>query len=141
VKPDFLFLGQKDFQQCLVIKKLIEIKKIAVEVVICPIIREPDGLAMSSRNTRLSGEERKRAPELQRILQSVKRNLHSSDFDILRKRAIEELEKKSFKADYLELAAKDSLKERHLPAQEPLILLIAAYIGDVRLIDNLIVTD
>jgi pantoate--beta-alanine ligase len=141
VKPDLLFLGQKDFQQCLVIKKLIEIKKVVVEVVVCPIIREPDGLAMSSRNTRLSDEERKLAPELYRTLQSIKNNLNSSNFDHLRKEAIEELEKKTFKVDYLELVSKNNLKEAHLPTQEPLVLVIAAYISDVRLIDNLIIND
>jgi len=141
VKPDLLFLGQKDFQQCLVIKKLIEIKEAPVKVVVCPIIREPDGLAMSSRNTRLSEEERQRAPKLYRALQSIRKDLNSSNFDDLRKAAIEELEKKSFKVDYLELASKDNLKKAHLSAHEPFVLLIAAFIGDVRLIDNLIVTD
>ena len=59
VNPDFLFLGQKDFQQCLVIKRLIKLMKKNIEVVVCPILREKSGLAMSSRNLRLSPPEKK----------------------------------------------------------------------------------
>lgn len=138
VKPDFLFLGQKDFQQCLVIKKLIELIKIPVTVVICPIMREADGLAMSSRNTRLSGGERERAPLLHQVLQSLKSNINASNFKLLKEQAISSLHQNNFRVDYLELARREDLKIcEQLLADEPMILLLAAFAGEVRLIDNL----
>ena len=142
VSPDFLFIGQKDFQQCLVLRRLIEIKQMNVGVIICPILREENGLAMSSRNTRLSSDERKIAAKLFQSLQSIKQGLSESGFAVLKQRAIDELEKSGFKVDYLELANNNDLSFTGSENKEQtLILLIAAYLNDVRLIDNLIINE
>jgi pantoate--beta-alanine ligase len=142
VSPDLLFIGQKDFQQCLVIKKLIEIKKMNVRVIICPILREENGLAMSSRNTRLSSAEKEIAAELFRHLQLIKEDLSESNFAVLKQKAIAHLEKSGFRVDYLELANKNDLSFTDGKTKnETLILLIAAYLNNVRLIDNLTIND
>jgi pantoate--beta-alanine ligase len=142
VSPDLLFIGQKDFQQCLVIKKLIEIKKMNVRVIICPILREENGLAMSSRNTRLSSAEKEIAAELFRHLRSIKEDLSESNFAVLKQKAIAHLEKSGFRVEYLELANKNDLSFTDGKTKnETLILLIAAYLNNVRLIDNLTIND
>jgi pantoate--beta-alanine ligase len=138
VQPDFLYLGQKDYQQCLVIKKLISLMKIDTKVLICPIVREANGLAMSSRNLRLSDGEKTLASFLHKALEDIRNNILPSNFSKLKNTAIADLEKKGFKLDYLELADRSNLKiiEDYKQAQS-CILLIAAYLKDVRLIDNL----
>jgi pantoate--beta-alanine ligase len=142
VSPDFLFIGQKDFQQCLVIKKLTEEKKMSVRVIICPILREENGLAMSSRNTRLSSDEKEIAAKLFQSLQSIKQDLTEFNFTFLKQKAIADLEQSGFKVDYLELANKNDLSfTGGTNKNKTLILLIAAYLNDVRLIDNLIVNE
>ena len=138
VQPGFLYLGQKDYQQCLVIKKLIDLMKIETKVLIHPIVREANGLAMSSRNLRLSEDEKTLASFLYKSLEDIKNNILPGNFLKLKNRAIASLEKKGFKLDYLELADRSDLKiiEDYTQAQS-CILLIAAYLKDVRLIDNL----
>jgi pantoate--beta-alanine ligase len=140
IDPDFLFLGQKDFQQCMVIKRLIEIMKKNIQLIICPILREESGLAMSSRNLRLSSFERKSAAELYQALLSIKQQLTSDNFLALKNKAIEDLQKKGFKVEYLELAKKNTLELlSDFKEDDELVLLIAAFLGDVRLIDNLLI--
>ncbi|MGN6601012.1 MAG: pantoate--beta-alanine ligase [Ginsengibacter sp.] len=140
VKPDFLFLGQKDYQQCLVIKRLLEQLNLEVTVVVCPIIREESGLAMSSRNLRLDENDRKRAAQLHKELEWINKNLPNQDFKILKEQAIFRLEKNGFKVEYLELAKTSDLSSvPHYHENEDLILLIAAFISGMRLIDNLLV--
>jgi pantoate--beta-alanine ligase len=140
VNPDFLFLGQKDFQQCLVIQRLVGLMNKNIKIIICPILREESGLAMSSRNLRLSFSDRKLASELFRTLVSIKDKLKSEDFLKLKDQAIQDLETKGFKVEYLELAKKSSLEiVSHFKPEEGLIILIAAFLGNVRLIDNLLI--
>lgn len=86
VNPDDLYLGQKDYQQCLVIRQLIINKNYRIKVHICQIIREPDGLAMSSRNMRLSGKERVRATGIYNTLLLIKKEFHSGNFESTRKK-------------------------------------------------------
>lgn len=137
VNPDILFLGQKDFQQCLVIKKLIKLMGKETRVIICPIFREVSGLAMSSRNLRLNDQERKLAAELYKALSVIKNSAGKENFSTLKANAIKELESKSFKIDYLELAKQNGLEiVSEFETGENLIILIAAYLGNVRLIDN-----
>jgi pantoate--beta-alanine ligase len=140
VNPDFLFLGQKDFQQCLVIKRLISLMKKKIKLIICPILREHSGLAMSSRNVRLNSTDKKIASELYQSLISIKNILDSENFLILKDQAIIDLEGKGFKVEYLELAKKNNLKivSHFKPGEEPIIL-IAAFLGGVRLIDNVLI--
>ena len=140
VKPDFLFLGQKDFQQCLVIKKLVNLLKTETKIIVCPILREPSGLAMSSRNLRLNADDRKLAAQLHQTLVSIKNKLQDHNFIQLKKQAINELESKGFKVEYLELASKTDLQlVTDFKDKEDLIILVAAFLAGVRLIDNLLI--
>lgn len=140
VNPDFLFLGQKDFQQCLVIKKLVTLMHKELKIFICPILREPGGLAMSSRNLRLSPSDRQLASQLHETLVSIKRNLLTGNFIELKEKAIKELESRGFKVEYLELARKSNLEiVSDFEEGKDLIILIAAFLAGVRLIDNLFI--
>jgi pantoate--beta-alanine ligase len=140
VNPDVLFLGQKDFQQCMVIKRLIELMQKRIRLIICPILREESGLAMSSRNLRLNSGERKTAAELYRTLISIKDKLDGNNFSTLKDKAIQKLENRGFKVEYLELAQTNNLElVRGARNGQELILLVAAFLNDVRLIDNLII--
>ena len=138
ITPDVLFLGRKDFQQCLVIKRLINLMKYETDVIVCPITREESGLAMSSRNQRLNEDEREIAAELFKALKEIKENRDHSQFSILKKNAIKKLELKGFKIDYLELAKEKDLQtvSEFIPGQK-LVILIAAFLQNVRLIDNI----
>jgi pantoate--beta-alanine ligase len=139
VEPDFLFLGQKDFQQCMVIKRLISLTHKKTEVVVCPILREQNGLAMSSRNLRLNAEEKEIASNLHRALVSIKENANNEFFFTLKNKAVKDLESKGFKVEYLELAKRNDLEivPDFIPGGE-LVILVAAFLRDVRLIDNLL---
>jgi len=142
IEPAFLFLGQKDYQQCLIIKKLITIMNKNIKVMICPICRETNGLAMSSRNLRLNEEEKNLAAELYKTLTSIKKNLQRKNFSQLKNKAIIKLEKKGFKVDYLELAKSKNLKiVEDDNKSKDLIILIAAFLNNVRLIDNVLIKD
>lgn len=140
VNPDFLFLGQKDFQQCLVIQKLVHLLHDDTKIIICPILREPGGLAMSSRNVRLSPSDRKLASQLHQALVSIENRMDGHHFPELKEQAIHDLENKGFKVEYLELAGKTDLQI--LPdfkVKKELIILVAAFLSGIRLIDNLLI--
>lgn len=140
INPDFLFLGQKDYQQCLVIKKLIRLMNIKTKIIICPIFREKSGLAMSSRNIRLNSSDRETASELHRSLGFIKENLSGDNFLKLRKQVLSQLQVKGFKVEYLELATRKNLKIVTIfNMQEEFIILVAAFLSNVRLIDNLLI--
>lgn len=141
VMPDNLYLGQKDFQQCMVISKLIGQlglqEKIAVNI--CPTLREYDGLAMSSRNMRLSEKERLLAPEIYKALLYIKANMAEKKPSELKNISIKLLEDVGFKVDYVEIADSTTL----LPISEwdeskKAVVLVAAYNNEIRLIDNLL---
>lgn len=138
VEPNQLYLGQKDFQQCKVITRLIELqgKKNKIKINIGPTVREKNGLAMSSRNMRLSKEQYNNATAIYETLLFIKQNL---DIDIhqLKKISIKNLEEKGFVVDYVEIANADDLQSAK-NLNQPLIALIAASISGIRLIDNLL---
>lgn len=141
VRPDNLYLGQKDYQQCMVIIKLIELirqdKKINVNL--CPTLREADGLAMSSRNMRLNKEERLNAIEIYCCLSMIKENLQLEDIAVLQQRAYSMLEKKGFKIDYIEIADAKNLSDvKKWDGKNKLVALVAAFMSEVRLIDNML---
>lgn len=137
--PYTIFIGQKDFQQCMVIKKLIELMSIKIELVISPTLRENSGLAMSSRNMRLNAEEKKIAEKLFQSLQFIQSNLDVNNFLQLRDRAIHNLSNDGFNVEYLELAKTDNLElVSQYNSQIAHVILIAAYLNDVRLIDNIL---
>lgn len=134
-----LYLGQKDYQQCMVIKKLIELEKIDTTVNICPTLRERSGLAMSSRNMRLGDEERELALTIFETLSYVKNNLQPGYLAELKQAAVNKLNNAGFKVDYVEIADADNLDIIHQwDGHKKLVALAAAFLGEVRLIDNLL---
>lgn len=136
VRPHQLILGEKDFQQCHVLKKLIEILEIPVDVVIHPTVREQDGLAMSSRNLRLNIDQRKTAPLLFNGLSKLAQVINGNN-DSLVESSIRELNNLGFKVDYLVIADAETLLP---PGNETArkVILAAAYLGEIRLIDNIV---
>lgn len=138
VRPDELFLGQKDLQQVMVIRRLIELtgKENTIRVIAVPTLREQDGLAMSSRNLRLDPEQRKLAVSISRALDGIRTQVNKQPLAQLSAKARQQLEEKGFRVDYVSIARASDLS----PAQDtdaPLVALVAATIGNVRLIDNM----
>jgi pantoate--beta-alanine ligase len=139
VRPDKLFMGQKDYQQCMVVNKLLEYLDFPVQLIKCPTVREPDGLAMSSRNRRLTPEQRMIAPIIFRTLAEAKEKIGRQDIASIQKEAISMLEKSGFLPDYFEIADASTLRPLTGPASsQQLVFLAAAFLGDIRLIDNLL---
>ena len=139
-EPDQLFMGQKDYQQCMVVQKLIDTKKLKTRLVICPTIRESDGLAMSSRNLRLNSEERKKATAIFEALRFVKANITEGDLAHLEIEAAMMLSAKGFKVDYLEIAKADDLELlNEWNGRDKLVVLTAAFLNEIRLIDNILI--
>ncbi len=122
----------------MVIKKLLELtSRRETHLIVSPTVRENDGLAMSSRNLRLSAAQRDLAPTLYNALQFIKSNFVYNHLTQLKAEAIKKLEAKGFKVDYLEIADAETLTP-FINNSGTKIALVAAYLGDVRLIDNLI---
>ncbi len=139
VQPDHLFMGQKDFQQCLVVQRLIEIMHLPVQFHTVPTVREADGLAQSSRNRRLTTEQRKNAVAISQALIDIRGKLASGDAPELLRQAQEKLDAAHFKTDYISIARASDLQP--IPdwnGKEKAVALIAAFQGDVRLIDNML---
>ncbi len=142
VIPGKLYLGQKDFQQCMVIAKLVELINCDTQIIICPTQRETDGLAMSSRNLRLNEAERKMAPLIYKTLQFIKNHFKTVDFRHLKENAQLELNKSGFKVDYIEIAEAENfnIPDKYIENKK-LVVLCAAFLNEVRLIDNIILND
>lgn len=140
VLPDNLYLGQKDYQQCMVIKRLIDLIGLdnKVKVTVCPTLREKDGLAMSSRNGRLLPAERIKAATLFASLRYIKENLNPGDTKKIKDAAKEMLLQNGFRADYIEIADANTLElVEDWTGKQKVVVLAAAFINSVRLIDNL----
>ena len=141
VQPNNLYLGQKDYQQCMVIKKLIELMGLGnkIKVNICPTLREADGLAMSSRNMRLNNDERKTAATIFRSLSWIKDNIEQGNLTALKSQAVKMLEEAGFRVDYVEIANATNLSlVNNWDGKQKLVTLVAAFINEVRLIDNML---
>ncbi|HEY2648168.1 MAG TPA: pantoate--beta-alanine ligase [Puia sp.] len=139
VNPDHLFMGQKDFQQCLVVQRLIEILHFPVQFHTVPTVREADGLAQSSRNRRLTAEQRENAVAISQALFDIRGKLASGDAAGLLKKAQEKLDAAHFKTDYISIARASDLQPIiNWNGKEKAVALIAAFQGDVRLIDNIL---
>jgi pantoate--beta-alanine ligase len=137
VQPHNLYLGQKDYQQCMVIKKLIELLNLKISVIICTTLRENDGLAMSSRNMRLNEQERKMAVKISEALYFIKKEIKPGYLQDLKERATQYLTAANFKVDYVEIANADDLTiAENWDGKQKLVALAAAYLNEVRLIDN-----
>lgn len=139
VKPDNLYLGQKDYQQCMVITELKNILGLTnLKIIICPTYREADGLAMSSRNRRLTEPNRKQAGTIYQCLVSIQAKQGTTPFNIVQKECIDLLNDKGFTTEYVALATADKLEVlSDYKDGVPMVALIAASIGGIRLIDNM----
>ena len=142
VLPNNLYLGQKDYQQCMVIKKLIGLIGLndKIKVNICPTLREENGLAMSSRNTRLRPDDREKAATISVALRYIKENLKAGDTKKIKDEAKEMLLQKEFRVDYIEIADGDTLKlVENWNGKQKVVALVAAFLNRVRLIDNMVI--
>lgn len=139
VQPHNLYIGQKDYQQCMVIKKLLSIIGSQAHINICTTLREPDGLAMSSRNMRLSSQERELATGIFEALSYIRQQIKPGDLSNLLQGARKILEKKQLVPDYIEIGDADNLSLlNEWNGKTKIVALIAAFMGKVRLIDNMI---
>lgn len=138
VDPDLAFFGQKDFQQILMIRQMVAHFGLTLEIVSCPIIREDDGLAMSSRNIHLSAEDRKNALVLSKALQYVKDHFEESGIEDLLKKATDMISSTAgVELDYFTIANTETLLPECNKDAKPLVALVAAKVGETRLIDNM----
>lgn len=139
IKPNTLYLGKKDYQQCMVINKMITDKKYEVRLEICETIREPRGLAMSSRNLRLNEVERIDALKILETLINIKKNIKPGNLEEIKIKATKYLTKNGYKVDYTEIADAATLEiVSDWDGKAKLVALVAAYLNNVRLIDNII---
>jgi len=139
VQPSTLFLGQKDYQQCMVIRKLIELIGMdKTDLVIGKTLREASGLAMSSRNMRLNEEEKQKATVIYQTLTSIKQNIQTGSLLQLLTEANEKIKDAGFeKIDYISICNATTLQPVEAwDGHEKLVALVAAFINGVRLIDN-----
>lgn len=141
VKPHQAYFGQKDIQQVAIIKQLVQALSFDLEVICYPTIRESDGLAMSSRNKRLNGEQRQIATALYEALLMAKGQLKSETTDNIRKEVEAFLaSKQQVELEYFEIADANTLQPlASLDGVNEVALCLAAFVGPVRLIDNLLV--
>lgn len=139
VQPDVAFFGQKDFQQCAVVRRMAMDVDLPIEIITVPTVREADGLAMSSRNRYLGGEERRRALAISRGLFAAADEFRSGERDVEKLVAIARGHLETVdRLQYLELVDGDTLKSAASPLSRPAALCAAVYVGSTRLIDNVI---
>jgi len=141
VNPAIAFFGQKDFQQVLMIKNMVSHFNMPIEIVSCPIIREDDGLAMSSRNIHLSAQDRKNALVLNQALQYVNDNFDLDGLSDLVDEAKNMIEKTpGVELDYFTIADENTLLPITDKDKKNAVALVAAKVGETRLIDNMLLS-
>lgn len=142
VQPHFAFFGRKDAQQVRILQQMAVDLNLNVELVVCPIVRQPDGLALSSRNAYLSPKERQAATVLSRSLAEVRREVNSGMRDTLQ---LQESIRKTLagesmaRMDYVAIVDAETFEPLVRIGAPPVYVLLAAYIGKTRLIDNLLI--
>jgi pantoate--beta-alanine ligase len=142
VQPDRAYFGQKDAQQAVVIRQMVRDLNFPVQVVVCPIVREPDGLALSSRNVYLDTAQRQAATVLHRALQGAVHAFQNGERDAQALRGIMTDTIAAVplaRLQYVSCADAASLQELHGPVTSPALLSMAVYLGKTRLIDNMLV--
>ncbi len=139
VEPDAAYFGEKDFQQLQIIRKLVEIEKLPVKIVGCPIVREKNGLAMSSRNKRLTTNQYETATLINKTLSEVREKFDDMSISELNNLVAERfLKNKTLKLEYFQIANEKNLKiAKRKRSQNKYRAFIAAFAGEVRLIDNM----
>ncbi|HVI44876.1 MAG TPA: pantoate--beta-alanine ligase [Chitinophaga sp.] len=142
VQPHKLFMGQKDLQQCLIVRRLLELINSKVELVVCPTEREPSGLAMSSRNERLTPAARKKAAVIYQALEKLKHEFGNGLYFLESAReAFEELQREGFEPEYVDILVLENGHLHHIsepPGDHTVVAAVAAWIEGVRLIDNMV---
>jgi pantoate--beta-alanine ligase len=139
LKPDKVFMGQKDYQQYKIVDQMSDELDLGAEIIACPIIREENGLAMSSRNLRLTAENRREASKIHETLQEGAERLRAgSSSSIVESWAMDQMLSFGFRPEYFKVVDKDSLEplDEVEPTRE-FIICTAAWVGEVRLIDNI----
>ena len=141
VDPDIAFFGQKDFQQVLMIRKMVEYFQLPVKIESCPIIREVDGLAMSSRNIHLNAQDRERSLVLSKTLFYIQENFEAQSIDWLLNQATQMLQSvPGVELDYFTIANGETLLPERNKTAKNIVALVAAKVGDTRLIDNVLLS-
>lgn len=140
VTPHKAYFGEKDFQQLAIIKRMVNILQIPVEIVPCPIVREPDGLAMSSRNARLTKEERSEAPLIYKTLSGIKENYSWFIPDGVKQLIRGEIQDSPFfRLEYVDIVDTETLQPfDDWDDVEHAVVCVAVFVGSVRLIDNIV---
>jgi len=139
VKPDTAYFGQKDYQQFMVISKMVQLLNVPVKLVMCPILREADGLAMSSRNIHLTAEDHKHALVLSKTLAWVKDNFDRNKIPELKAEASQMISSEpGVELEYFEITDGDNLHTANQNTRN-VVALVAARVGKTRLIDNMII--
>ncbi len=143
VEPDNAYFGLKDYQQYLVIKSLVTQFNIPVKIIGCETIREDDGLAMSSRNLRLSAEQRKQAPEIYKSLCFIKKHIKDKNVLEWKKWFHNQINKNNqLSVEYIEIADANTLEEiSEINDYQEIVLCVAVFAGEIRLIDNILIND
>ncbi|MGN6215759.1 MAG: pantoate--beta-alanine ligase [Solirubrobacterales bacterium] len=139
VAPDVAYFGQKDAQQALVIRRLVRDLDFPVRIEVLPIVREPDGLAMSSRNAYLEPADRERASALSRALDAAERGARAGSLGMGLEAARRELEGVGIEPEYLEARDAETLERVHALEDRPVLVAVAARVGAARLIDNVLI--
>lgn len=138
VKPQRLYMGQKDFQQFAIVHSMIHALGYPVSLIMCPTVREPDGLAMSSRNLFLEGEMRTRAPEIYRTLLYAAGSYTRGSREEMERQCLQKLTEAGLQPEYFEIVDGETLQPASAESQY-VVACCAVRAGDVRLIDNVIV--
>ncbi len=141
VRPGAAFFGRKDYQQAAILRRMVEDLNINVEIVVCPIVREPDGLAMSSRNVNLSASQRAEAVKLSQALFAARDAVTAgqTDADAIRRQIADALETiADSRIDYVAVVNPDTLADLD-QIDGPVLMAVAVFVGEVRLIDNVLV--
>lgn len=138
VKPTNAYFGEKDFQQLQIVKKLVEKNKMPINIIGCPISREPSGLAMSSRNERLTPHEKQEAAFIYQTLAEAKTRFAYSSIDAVKQYVASAFAAHpEFTTDYFEIAPEESLVPASMKENTKYRAFIAVFLGNVRLIDNI----
>ena len=139
IRPHTAIFGKKDYQQLILIKDFIKERNLRINILGEDTIRESNGLALSSRNCLLTSEDKTKAPKLFEVLNDIKINKKDLNIELLNSK-IEYLEKVGFTVDYLMSCHKDTLEESFNIYESDILVALAAKLGDVRLIDNIVLT-
>jgi len=144
VMPDISYFGQKDFQQAQIIKRMVRDLNFSIKIKVLPIIREEDGLAMSSRNSYLTYSEREKAKFLYRSLKKAEKMIKKGEKDAgkIKRRMIEFIKEKipESKIDYVEIVSPFALENLNtLKKNQKVLIALAVHLGGARLIDNILV--